>query len=297
MSQIWHHPTFSMEGHTRPQTQRSSSDPAVRLCTVTNENWRGKNDPTERRRIQNRLNQRAFRQRQRSGEHTPRQYRPRNSSAGSASSQETSDLDTPQDEEDDPLETVHEARSDSAPATSQSSRTTSASTSRVWDELGQLINRNFLAAVSSNARLLGVNGAAIQNPAPVVTPRPGIGIPSTLQPIQAQTRIPHDPIIDAIPHPRLRYNILRAIASQQIDGAALSRDLRASGALENAHGTWQRCGLVVWGPAPQLSSWELSEAFLRRWGFLLQGCEDLLAATNVWRGQRGERLFPQSVTL
>jgi len=43
------------------------TDPGIRI-TTTNENWRGKNDPAERRRIQNRLNQRAFRERQRSGE-------------------------------------------------------------------------------------------------------------------------------------------------------------------------------------------------------------------------------------
>jgi hypothetical protein len=43
-----------------------------RLCpiqgySITNDNWRGKTSPHERRRIQNRLNQRAYRQRQKAG--------------------------------------------------------------------------------------------------------------------------------------------------------------------------------------------------------------------------------------
>lgn len=61
--------------------QTSSLESGLRLC-IENENWRGKNDPTERRRIQNRLNQRAFRQRQRSGDHQTKQYRPRSDCGG-----------------------------------------------------------------------------------------------------------------------------------------------------------------------------------------------------------------------
>ena len=59
------------------------TDPGFRI-TTTNENWRGKNDPAERRRIQNRINQRAFRERQRSGEAT-KEYSPRGKSVTSSS--------------------------------------------------------------------------------------------------------------------------------------------------------------------------------------------------------------------
>jgi hypothetical protein len=42
---------------------------SVRII-VTNDDWRGKNDPIERRRIQNRLNQRAARERWRAKQRT-----------------------------------------------------------------------------------------------------------------------------------------------------------------------------------------------------------------------------------
>jgi hypothetical protein len=65
--------------------------------------------------------------------------------------------------------------------------------------------------------------------------------------------------------------------------------------MESTNGAWQRTGLVVWSFPEQLASWELSEQFIRRYANLLQGCEDLLAATNAWRSRRGERLFPASM--
>ena len=65
--------------------------------------------------------------------------------------------------------------------------------------------------------------------------------------------------------------------------------------MEQSNGSWQRGGLVVWSFPEQVGSWELSEPFIRRWAVLLQGCEDLIAATNAWRSRRGERLFPLSL--
>ncbi|KAK3074519.1 hypothetical protein LTR53_003001 [Teratosphaeriaceae sp. CCFEE 6253] len=49
------------------QHARASSFPGTPEISIAiiNENWRGKSDWTERRRIQNRLNQRAFRERHR----------------------------------------------------------------------------------------------------------------------------------------------------------------------------------------------------------------------------------------
>lgn len=278
-------------------TSRSSSTPAIPITTVmtANENWRGKNDPAERRRIQNRLNQRAFRQRQRAGE-SPKQYKPRSVSRSSETRQADSD-----DDEDS-------VKSEGSPAASGSyveGRTsaprsrphgvTDTQTGQVWDELAQLINRNFMSAAVTNAQQIGVDLAALRAGTPTRTPRPGNRqVTSTLTPVDLQHQVPHDPIIDIIPHARLRFNILRAIAANQLDAAAFSKSIRSSGALEESSGCWQRGGVVIWSAPEQVASWELSEPFVRRWSFLLQGCEDLIAATNGWRGRRGERLFPAS---
>lgn len=152
-----------------------------------------------------------------------------------------------------------------------------------------------MAAAMTNARHLGIHSDALQRATPILTPRGGKAVPATLQPVQLQHQIPHDVMIDIIPHARLRHNILRAIANQQLNPGEFSSCLRASGALlESMQGHWQRGGLVVWSLPDQLASWEISEAFVRRYSYLLQGCEDLLASTNAWRSRRGERPFPQS---
>ncbi|CAK1354984.1 hypothetical protein CB0940_01232 [Cercospora beticola] len=251
---------------------------------VTNENWRGKNDPAERRRIQNRINQRAFRQRQREGESSKssRSQSPSESAASTSSRSENAVKNGGQD-----------TSSTLAPQLSVGSNT---STGRHYDDLARLINRNFYAAVYSNARSLGIKQSSIQRAEVGLTAKSDKAVPKTLAPIPAQYQIAHDHLIDALPHARLRYNILRATAMSQIDATMLFDELRCSGALECIGGSWQRCGLIVWGDADQVHSWEISAGFVQRWSSLLYGCEDLLAVTNSWRAQRGEPVFPQSMS-
>lgn len=272
--------------------------PGIPIATVmtANENWRGKNDPAERRRIQNRLNQRAFRQRQRAGE-SPKQYKPRSMSSASQQPDSDDEADSPQSGTSSVPSSSAEGRASSETSGERSNSTTNTQSGRVWDELAQLINRNFMSATVTNAQHIGIDLSALQAGTSLRTPRnTERQIPTALTPIEAQYQFPHDPIIDTIPHARLRYNILRAIAGGQMDSSDFTRCIRASGSLELLHGSWQRGGVVVWSSPEQVSSWELSEPFIRRWAFLLEGCEDLIAATNSWRSRRGERLFPQSIS-
>lgn len=265
---------------------------------------RGKNDPTERRRIQNRLNQRAFRQRQRSTESPEQCKQPSPPSDSSSSSSDDEEEDNDEDEADEPVAT----RQTSQPARSRQqqsegrpapSHAIEPSGSRIepplgrgWDELAQLINRNFLTAAVSNARQLGIDLVALRDGTLTYTPRPtNSTLPSSLLPVQLQLQIAHDPIIDILPHVRLRYNILYAIATQQLDAAAFARYLRSSGCAHEVQGSYQRGGVVVWSSPELIASWELTEGFVRRYASLLQGCEDLIAATNAWRSRRGERAF------
>lgn len=200
----------------RPSQSRVSAqsppvmtDPGFRI-TTTNENWRGKNDPAERRRIQNRLNQRAFRERQRTGE-TAKEFNPRAKASASTSPQKQSasdndddnkedDEDEDEEESDDEDESENEDEDDDDDEEESSSEeddddddeeaeqsnpgsppptmpvrphftgqvpraactSSTPSTDNPWDELAQLINRNFMQAASTNAQHLGLNLANLR---------------------------------------------------------------------------------------------------------------------------------------
>lgn len=288
----------SMDSYAREHQRRSSTTsppiPIAKVMTV-NENWRGKNDPAERRRIQNRINQRAFRQRQRAGEQS-KQYKPRSSSSDSqddeSSSSSEDEADSPQPKHATPFK-QYGAGSTTTSASGERPEGTRDPQGRIWDELAQLINRNIMSAVVSNAQQLGLDMSALRSTTPLTTPRSGAGrqITASLKPIELQHQVAHDPVVDTIPHPRFRFNILRAVAMREIDAAAFSRCIRGSGALAEANGKWQRSGLVVWGCPESVENWELSELFIWQWATLLQGCDELIAATNAWRSKRGERAF------
>lgn len=280
----------------------------ILVDTVLNENWRGKSDAQERRRIQNRLNQRAFRQRQRSGEPS-RMYKKRSSpqkSSQSRSPSEDNDIGYDSTEAEGPAEPSASSRLVNRSTSSQERSPPGGkarieegmnNTTRDSDELANLINGNLHAAAMSNARLIGLDLNALKNADWVCTPRllSQRNLSPALKPLEVQHKIPHDPFIDTIPHARLRYNIIQAITRQEFDPVVFSASLRSSGVLEYVNGSWQRGGLVVWSSPEHIASWEVSEPFARKWNFLFEGCHDLIAATNRWRSQRAEKLFPPSL--
>lgn len=48
-------------------------------------------------------------------------------------------------------------------------------------------------------------------------------------------------------------------------------------------------GLVIWGNPEYIGSWEVSEGFARKWGWMIsRGCGDLLRATDSHRRARGD---------
>lgn len=54
-------------------------------------------------------------------------------------------------------------------------------------------------------------------------------------------------------------------------------------------------GLIIWGQPWDLQNWELSEGFLRKRGWTVQECPELMQSTNFWRTRRGERRLPPSL--
>jgi hypothetical protein len=49
-----------------------------------------------------------------------------------------------------------------------------------------------------------------------------------------------------------------------------------------------RRGLIVWGEPYVKESWEATPGFLKKWAFLLKGCDELIEISNRWRAIRGE---------
>ncbi|KAI8718286.1 hypothetical protein NCS52_00606900 [Fusarium sp. LHS14.1] len=126
-----------------------------------------------------------------------------------------------------------------------------------------------VAAFSSNATLLHipceVPSIDIFNPSQT-------SLPSTLMPTELQKTIPHPPFVDVIPFSGVRDRLLRSLAV--IDLEKLTIDL-TGGAFK------------VWGSVTlDGTSWEVSEEFAKKWWFLIDG--ELLRATNFWRRQRLE---------
>jgi len=111
-------------------------------------------------------------------------------------------------------------------------------------------------------------------------------IPPSLHPTFLQRTIPHEDWIDIVPHPTWRDNIILAIGS--FDEDELWSDT-IGGLFEGfpASEIEQR-GVIAWSPPWDVSGWEISEGFWRKWGWSFKGCEDVLKATNRWREKRGE---------
>ena len=47
-------------------------------------------------------------------------------------------------------------------------------------------------------------------------------------------------------------------------------------------------GMIVWGDPWDIANWELTPPFIRKWRWLLRGCQDVIVAGNRWRSLRGE---------
>ncbi|MCJ1389201.1 hypothetical protein MMC18_002056 [Xylographa bjoerkii] len=109
-------------------------------------------------------------------------------------------------------------------------------------------------------------------------------IPSDLQPSPLQKSIPHQFWIDAIPFPKVRDNLI--LMSGKYDSDDLFYDLGQG--LYEGFDDAERRGYLVWGDSWSAHGWEVSEGFVRKWGFLLVGCADVIESANRWREIRGE---------
>ena len=109
-------------------------------------------------------------------------------------------------------------------------------------------------------------------------------LPKSLCPTPCQSSAFHHPWIDVLPWPELRDKILFLAANELIDEDELWYDMVEFDASRTCHDA----SIIVWGEPWDPRGWEVSTGFLRKWGWILKGCPDILEATNYWRQKRGE---------
>ena len=161
--------------------------------------------------------------------------------------------------------------------------------------LTTIVHFNVFHGLARNAALLGmqnewlIKGTTSSFVLPRTSPAEDPSCPENMKPTALQRATPHHPWIDLWPLPRMRNNFLQASLQVRgtVDEDAICRDIVDVGAGEGI----EKAALVLWGEAWDPRSWEATEGFLRKWGWLLEGCQELIDGTNYWRRRRGEKPF------
>ncbi|KAE8166978.1 hypothetical protein BDV40DRAFT_313659 [Aspergillus tamarii] len=142
------------------------------------------------------------------------------------------------------------------------------------------------------------------------------GLPESLVPTSLQMDIIHSTWINFLPIPKMRDTLIAKETS--FDHAEFVRDLLGDKIVEYMFGslwsskpsiasklaltdgddddvTASRQGLILWGEPHSVKSWEVTPGFIRKWAWAMEGCEELIASSNRWRMIRGEEPIRVSV--
>ena len=166
------------------------------------------------------------------------------------------------------------------------------------ENLLRVVQINLHNALAGNSLMLGLSTAWLYchsvSPFGLCGPSPNqdaisalpASYPENLRPTALQASITHHPWIDLLPWPQLRDTILASIENEIIDEDELCYDIVE---FDTSANPAEKAALIVWGEPWDPQGWEASTTFLRKWGWTLKGCPELLKATNYWREKRGER--------
>ncbi|CAG8251224.1 unnamed protein product [Penicillium olsonii] len=153
-----------------------------------------------------------------------------------------------------------------------------------------LVKLNVFSAFVSNITILGYTREWMTDDSlsrfSVSGPHPGLSqgdLPASLQPTSLQQTRPHHPWLDFFPFPKVR-DILIA-HEDDMDDVQLCRDLMGFYTMPSEE---DNC-ILVWGDPWNPMNWEVTETFLRKWGWIVKGCPEIIWSTNHWRRIRGQR--------
>ncbi|KAL6907172.1 hypothetical protein GGI43DRAFT_396783 [Trichoderma evansii] len=300
---------------------------AASMARYDDDEWRGTTDPRVRRRVQNRLNQRAYRLRRRQTHEVPnkRSKRTANSKTIPIPNLPTGALVEKSSLSHAPLQVSHrdadekhDADTDAHPNTAPwytDPRTVFLQFYRLKlgshigcspsnDHLLCIMQFNVMRALGNISAIIGLSTAnltddtcsspffdsALTRSSRLAGNIPLTRLPKNLTPTNLQRTTPHHPWFDILPFPEMRDNLLRLESSTS--AVANNSHYDADNLchwMVGLDADQREGGLIVWGDPCDVASWEVTAEFYKKWGWTLQGCIELFRSTNYWRARRGER--------
>ncbi|KAL7811206.1 hypothetical protein V8C44DRAFT_102538 [Trichoderma aethiopicum] len=268
--------------------------------------WRGTTNPDLRRRVQNRLNQRTYRQRRRRMLGVPEKTSSRavdeRISIAHASEESLANSSHNTAARIKPTAPWYTDRASVAAQFRALKLGRHAKPSPSNDHLLCIMQFNVMRAFGSITSILGLSPTDLledDTPSPFSPPLARetsarhlhhIPLPESLLPTALQKSTAHHPWIDILPFPQMRDNLLRleagsstAAQKHQYDADSLCNWMVGLDASQ------KESGLILWGEPWDVAAWEVTADFLREWGWTVEGCLDLFRSTNHWRRKRGLR--------
>lgn len=151
---------------------------------------------------------------------------------------------------------------------------------------GSLANRQLLDnALSVDGRVDSTMTPTEMHVLPLLSPTALARVPPCLRPTPHQRTVLHPSWIDIFPHPTIRDNLI--LANGVFDADRLWLDV-VGGLFEGIDDDSEASGVMLWETPWTWQGWELTEGFIERWGWMLQGCKEVLDETNRRRQERDE---------
>jgi hypothetical protein len=142
---------------------------------------------------------------------------------------------------------------------------------------------NVITAMCTNATLMGLTIDLLNDDLAsqfnLVGPS-SLHLPPSLWPSKSQRKIIHHPWIDLIPMLSMRESLLSRMDT--VDEDELCGDLYGAPQSDET-------GLRVWGEAWDPLAYEVSEALVKKWSWMIEECPDIIESTNYWRRRRGQK--------